>query len=371
MPEPFKNHFHPGFTRALANAIRAVYPAFDTEAFFASVHDEQWEARELKARMRHMTVCLRAFLPDDYRSALAILRALEPPPDRYRLALLVLPDFVEVYGLADWDASIAALEQFTQQSTAEFAVRPFIIADQPRMMEQMLRWAGHENEHVRRLASEGCRPRLPWGVALPALKRDPTPILPVLERLKNDESEYVRRSVANNLNDIAKDNPDIALATLRRWNREHGEGVRWVVAHGLRTLVKEGNRDALALLGYEADGGFALNDLTVTPDTVRVGENITLRFAVENRAGAPLNLMIDYIIHHARANGKRSPKVFKLTKRTLAPGERVEIRRQHSFRPVTTRRYYAGEHVAEIQINGVVCGSAPFMLVDAPDGERA
>lgn len=367
MPEPFRNHFSPQFTTLLAEAIGAVYPAFDHLAFTTRVHDEQWDARALKDRMRHMTRGLRGLLPDDYPAALAILRQAAPKLDRFRLPLLVFPDFVEVYGLDHWDESIAALEQFTQQSSAEFAVRPFIVRDQARMMAQMERWAGHESEHVRRLASEGCRPRLPWGMALAAFKRDPAPILPILERLKNDASEYVRRSVANNLNDIAKDNPAAALETLRRWHEEHGAGVRWVVAHGLRTLVKQGHPEALTLLGYGAASGFALRDLTVTPETVTVGDSITLRFVVESHADVPLNLMIDYIIHHTRANGQRTPKVFKLAKRTLAPGWRLEISRRHSFRPVTTRRYYAGEHVAEIQINGVVAGSASFMLVDAPD----
>ncbi len=192
---------------ALGAVIQAEYPAFDTQGFAARVFDESWEDLELKGRMRHITLALGDMLPADYRLALGILHRVLPSLGYYGFEKMVFPDYVGVYGLDDWEASMPALEVFTQEVSAEFAIRPFIIRYQDQTMAQMQRWAGHEHPEVRRLASEGSRPRLPWGIALPALKADPAPILPILERLRADEAETVRRSVANNLNDISKDNP--------------------------------------------------------------------------------------------------------------------------------------------------------------------
>lgn len=363
MPEPFKNIYAQPFFDALCAAVGAEYPAFDRAAFLAGIYDGQWEGRELKARMRHVTLTLRPLLPGEYRAALDVLRrAARRLDERFSFPALIFPDFVEIYGLDDWEASIPALEQFTQQSTGEYAVRPFIVRDQDRMMAVMRDWARHDNHHVRRLASEGCRPRLPWGMALPAFKADPAPILPVLDTLKNDDSEYVRRSVANNLNDIAKDNPGVVLDVLRGWRAHHeNDRVARITSHALRSLVKQGNPDALALLGYDTGGMVRVCDLTAD-ETVAAGGALNFAFKVECHGDEAHNVIIDYIIYHQRANGQLTPKVFKLSKRTLAPGESLRISRKHSFKPVTTRRYYPGEHAIAVQINGVVSERRSFML---------
>src|SRR5262245_34951898 len=238
MPEPLKNMYNTQFIQNLSTAIQSVDSSFNAENFAQQVLNHEWEKRELKDRMRHITHSLRATLPAEYATALTVLRraATHPLLTNYTFEMMICPDFVEVYGLQDWEVSLAALEQFTQQCSAEFAVRPFIVQDSERMMAQMLQWASHENHHVRRLASEGCRPRLPWAMALPAFKADPTLIMAILETLKHDESEYVRRSVANNLNDIAKDNPQVVLVTLKQWNEIKSKEMQWVMNHGLRTL---------------------------------------------------------------------------------------------------------------------------------------
>jgi 3-methyladenine DNA glycosylase AlkC len=366
MAEPLKDmFFKPEFFDDLAAVFKAVYPAFEAETFLARIYDEGWEDRALKERVRHTTLTLGGLLPEDYRTALSRLRQVAPALDSYGFEKMIFPDFVEVYGLDDWDASLPALEQFTQQASAEFAVRPFIVKDQERMMAQMLEWTQHESHQVRRLASEGCRPRLPWVIALPALKADPSPILPILEQLKLDESESVRRSVANNLNDISKDNPGVVVDLLREWQTHDTEEMRWITSHALRTLVKAGDPDALELLGYPSQPAILVKNLVVEPDTIAIGENVTFSFEVESTGGSPQYLMIDYVVHLMRAKGKQTPKVFKLTKRTLAPGERLHITKQHSFAPVTTRKYYAGEHAVEIQINGTSFGRGEFIVMDA------
>ncbi len=364
MPEPFKNLFNQAFFDALSGAVSRVYPAFDKATFLARIFDDQWEKRELKDRMHHTAAVLHSVLPDDYRTAIGILRQVSRGTDGLSFGSMVFPDFVEAYGLDDWETSIPALEQFTQQSSAEFAVRPFILKYPERMMAQMLAWAKHDSEQVRRLASEGCRPRLPWAIALPAFKADPSPILPILEQLKADPSEFVRRSVANNLNDIAKDNPQAVIDTLRRWRAEDASPeMTAILNRALRTLVKAGNPQALELLGFTHQATFAVKNLTVAPESIPMGGELTFSFDVQSLCDTPQALMIDYVMHLQRSNGKLTPKVFKLVKKTLAPGETVTISKRHSFRAVTTRKYYPGAHAIEIQINGVLCERQDFTVM--------
>jgi 3-methyladenine DNA glycosylase AlkC len=362
MADALKDMYNPAFFADLTAAVNAVYPAFDAEKFHVGIYDETWEDRPLKNRVRHIAMTLRGLLPDDYRSALDVLRAAAPHLSGYGFQLMFLPDFVELYGMDDWDASLPALETFTQLCSSEFAVRPFILHDSARMMDQMLHWTEHENHHVRRLATEGCRPRLPWAMALPVFKRDPAPVLKVLECLKNDPSEYVRRSVANNLNDIAKDNPDTVIGTLRRWQTEPGEGTEWITRHALRTLIKSGHMEALDLLGYQAGSGLTVRGFQLGADTIQVGESLSFAFEIASAADAAQDLMIDYIVYFVKANGKRAPKVFKLAQRKINPGESLRIEKKHSFKPITTRVYYPGEHALALKINGQEFEGGVFIL---------
>jgi 3-methyladenine DNA glycosylase AlkC len=358
----FKDVFNEQSVGALAEAIWEAYPGLDREAFLAGVLDEGWADLELKQRMRQISTMLGGFLPADYRTALNILRRALPRLTGYGFVVAVFPDFVEVFGLDDWEASMAALEEFTQVMSAEYAIRPFIVRYPERTMAQMLAWAGHENAEVRRLATEGCRPRLPWGMALEALKADPSPILPILEALKRDESESVRRSVANNLNDISKDNPDAVLEVLRRWQAEGGEEIGWITRHALRTLLKAGRPEALELLGFSPEPAIAVRNLAVEPETVSMGGEVTFSFEIESLSDRPQALMIDYVVYSVKASGQRSLKVWKLSTRTLQPGQVLRITRRHSFAPVTTRTYYPGEHAVEPKINGKLFGRVVFVV---------
>jgi 3-methyladenine DNA glycosylase AlkC len=357
-----KELFNEESVGALSAAIHREYPALEVEAFVTDVFDDGWEARELKQRMRHITTVLGHSLPTDYRAALDVLRRAMPALDGYGFVKMVFPDYVEVFGLDDWEASMLALEAFTQEASAEFAIRPFIVRYQDRTMAQMLAWSEHEHPEVRRLASEGCRPRLPWGIALPDLKADPTPILPILEKLKQDESESVRRSVANNLNDISKDNPEMVIETLRHWQLKGSKEIQWITNHALRTLIKAGDANALELLGYARDPAIMVSNVRVEPKSVPIGGKLALSFDVESLSDQPQKLMIDYVVYYVKASGKLSPKVWKLAKRTLGPREVLQVRKTHSFAKVTTRRYYPGEHAIEPQINGKQYGQASFTV---------
>ncbi|HLU10537.1 MAG TPA: DNA alkylation repair protein [Oceanobacillus sp.] len=347
----------------VAAALEQVYPAFDRAAFFARIYDDTWEQRTLMQRMRHIPVVLRTLLPPDYREALEILQRAAPLLRHHGFHVVGFSEFIALYGLDDWEASLPALAYLTRFASSEFAVRPFILKDTPRMMAQMLAWAGDENEHVRRLAREGCRPRLPWGVAFPAFKKDPSPILPILERLKNDPSEYVRRSVANNLNDIAKDNPHVVIEVLRRWQVDADKNVQWIIQRALRSLVKAGHTEALALLGYTNGAEVTVKSLTLSADKVTMNQPFTLCAEIESQGSQPQNLVIDYVVYFMKANGKQAPKVFKLTKATLQPGETLKIEKKLSFQPITTRAYYAGEHAIALKINGEESQRAAFHLV--------
>jgi len=355
-----KQMFNQSFVATLATAIQAAYPSFDTATFVTRVFDPDWETRELKARMRHITTTLHDFLPADYRAALQILHQAALDLGEYGFEKMIFPDYVEVYGLDDWSASLPMLEEFTKFVSAEFAVRPFLARDLTTMMQQMERWAQHPDFNVRRLASEGCRPRLPWAMRIPALIRDPAPILPILERLKDDAAETVRRSVANNLNDIAKDHPAVVVDCLQRWQAAATPEIRWVINHALRSLVKQGHNQALTLLGYGAAPQVAVRNLTIEPTSIALGGEARLSFEIVGQGDQPQDLVIDYVLHYQKANGKLAPKVFKLSKVTLQPGQAITLRKTVSFRPITTRTYYPGAHTIAPQINGVLYPAIPF-----------
>jgi 3-methyladenine DNA glycosylase AlkC len=351
LAEPLKNMYNQAFFDDMVAAFTQIQPSFNRGAFFERIFDAAWDARPLKERTHHVAAVLRAVLPGEYGAAVDILKQAAPLLQRYSYQLMFFPDFVEMYGLDNWDISIPALAFFTQYISAEFAVRPFIAQDTARMMRQMLDWAGDDNHHVRRLASEGCRPRLPWATALPDFKRDPAPILPILERLKNDPSEYVRRSVSNNLNDIAKDHPDVVLKVLRRWSTDATPETDWIIRRALRTLVKDGHSEALGLLGFNG-AAVAVKELTLSADAIQLGETLTFAFEIESQADAPQDLMIDYVVYFMKANGSLAPKVFKLTQRQIQPRETLRIQKKHAFVPISTRVYYPGEHGLALKING-------------------
>jgi 3-methyladenine DNA glycosylase AlkC len=357
-----KDMYNDQYVADLTAAVRIEFPAFDGSSFAGQVFGDGWQERELKDRMRHITIVLHGLLPRNYRAALDVLRRAAPNLSQYSFENMVFCEFVGVYGLEDWEASIPALEEFTQLISAEFAVRPFIQKDRDRMMAQMLAWAYHDSAEVRRLASEGCRPRLPWGISLPSLKADPSPILPILEQLKLDESEAVRRSVANNLNDISKDNPEVVIAILQRWQALGCEEIDRITGHALRGLLRAGNPDALELLGYPPDPAIAVRHLKVEPETIPFGGMVIVSFDIESLGDQPQNLMIDYVMHYMKASGELRPKVWKLSKRTIRPGEVVQISKRHSFQAVTTRKHYPGAHAVEPKINGRLFGRVMFTV---------
>ena len=356
MPEPLKNIFSRPLIEPFAGEVRAVWPKFSTPAFLDEVFDAGWESLELKQRIRRISHILRGHLPPAYPDALDIVvqttrRYLTQHGEKLTFEYIFLPDFVETHGVDAPDYSIPALETITRWSSAEFAVRPFLITYPERMHAQMLAWSRHASPMVRRLSSEGIRPRLPWGMGVPALKRDPSPILPILENLKNDPAETVRRSVANNLNDIAKEHSGLVLGIAERW-LGHSPETDWIVRHACLGLLKKGNAAALAHFGFQQGvEGIEITSLTGT-DTVPVGGRLDFSFVVKNTSGHSAQIRLEYGIDYQTISGKISYKVFKIKELELSPGQTEPIVRHQSFQDFTTRKHYPGPHRLRILVNG-------------------
>jgi len=374
MGEPFKNLINAEVVRAIGHHLQRADAGLDRRGFEARALTGL-DALELKARVLQVADALVATLPADVDRAAGLLEAsLGPPGAGDDLGALRTSE----RGLAGWavwplteaiarlaidapERGLAALHAMTQRLTAEFAIRPFIVRHPALCFATLARWATDPSAHVRRLVSEGSRPRLPWGLRLQALVLDPSPTLPLLAALQDDPSEYVRRSVANHLNDIAKDHP----ARVAEWLVRHLPGAsaerRALLRHASRTLIKQGDPAVLAAWGLgQAFRGVA--EWTLAPARVTVGGELTLRLTLRSTAATRQRLMIDYAVHHMKANGSRSPKVFKGWALELGPREERALERRHSFKPITTRRYHPGAHTVDLRINGQVLGEAVFQL---------
>ncbi|MCW0826304.1 DNA alkylation repair protein [Clostridioides difficile] len=357
MPELLKNMYNRESLYEVAVAIQSVYNSFKVDEFIKSTMDETWNNLELKARCRKISMSLGMYLPEDYKEALSIL---EKSVTGFYFAFF-FPDFVEVYGQDDinWDLSISALERNTEYWSSEFAVRAFIIKDEERMMAQMRKWSKHKSEHVRRLASEGCRPQLPWGQAISKFKKDPTPVLPILEQLKTDTSTYVQKSVANNLNDISKTHPDLVISIAKDWYGKN-KSTNWIVKHGCRTLLKKGNRDVLALFGYDDTTSINLQDFTLETTSISIGEDLTFSFNILAKKATKTRL--EYGIDYMKSNGKKSRKIFKISEVSLKENEKKSYMKKHSFADVSVRKHYPGIHSIAIIINGIEKDKLDFEL---------
>ena len=363
MAELLKHRYTNGYIQNLASVVQEHYSEFAVEEFCNAVLGDGWADRELKDRMHHIAVCLQQAIKLDYPDSIEVLKKVAPEFGGF--GAMIFPDFVETFGMDHWQVSISALEYFTRFSSSEFSVRPFIIQDSKRMMKQMLAWSLHEDEHVRRLASEGCRPRLPWAMALPEFKRSPDAIMPILENLKQDPSLYVRRSVANNLNDIAKDNPQVTLDSAKSWIGKHPD-TDWLVKHASRTLLKKGDPQALALFGFSNQNSI-VQGIELSRETLSIGESLTFSFEVKSKDGELGKTRIEYAIDFMKSNGKLSRKVFKISEGEISSDTKL-CTKKHSFKQLSTRVHYAGRHQLNIIVNGIEKCSVGFELLAEESG---
>ena len=355
MSSLLKDIYSAGFYNRFADVLTKVLPAFDKQRFISLIFTDGYENKALKERMRHNSIVLHQFMPADFSSAVDAMEKLicRLREDRFgedSLAMMFLPDYIEVYGLDHYEHSVKALEFITQFVSCEFAVRPFLLKYTDQMLAQQQAWSLHENYKVRRFASEGSRPRLPWGLAIPSLKKDPTRVLAILENLKNDPSEWVRKSVANNLNDISKDHPAMMMDIARRWKGTSKE-TDAIIKHASRTLLKQGHNEILDHYGLEGKNVSVSDFAVITPD-VKIGDNLEFMFSVSNDHPEKQSVRLEYGVYYNKANGQLSKKVFKISERLYQSGEKAEIRRKQSFKLITTRKFYPGKHQLSIIVNG-------------------
>ena len=360
MPSQLKDMFDPARYRSLASELSTLSPSFNATAFLSHTLTGLAD-RELMDRMRRTSTGVALALPVPYREQLTVLRALAPRLSSGFVSIF-LSDFVAQHGLdpAHSTDSLDALREFTRYGSAEFAIRPFIQRDPAGTLALLHRWTADTDEHIRRLASEGSRPRLPWGARLQFLVADPTPTLPILTALRADPSLYVRKSVANHLNDITKDHPDLALDLVSTWDRTQPH-TAWIIRHALRTLIKRGHPRALALLGAGAAPKLTAT-FSVSPKRIQLGATVTVTATLTSTASRAQSLLVDYVVHYARASGKGSEKVFKWKPLTLSPGETLTITKRQTIRDFSTRRHHPGRHRLELQINGRRLSETAFTL---------
>ncbi len=356
MSNLLKDIYSPKFYDKFSDLIGEIIPSFDKEKFTNLIFDKTWESKELKERMKHTTNVLHNFLPSDFEKATTIIEKIITKLRQNKftetsIEFMFFPDYIETYGIDHFEASVKSIEFVTQFTSCEFAVRPFIIKYGDKMIQQMHNWSLHENHKVRRLSSEGSRPRLPWAIAIHELKKNPTPILSLLENLRNDPSEWVRRSVANSLNDIAKDNPNVVIEIAKQW-KGYNKETDSLIKHGCRTLLKQGNTEILELFGLVNNPKIQVKIFKIQTPKISIGESLGFSFTIQNTDEQTLTVRLEYGIHYLRQNGQLSKKVFKISERQIQPSEIIDIQRKQSFKIITTRKFYAGQHKLSLIING-------------------
>jgi 3-methyladenine DNA glycosylase AlkC len=366
----FKDQIDRALIDRLAAAFVGADPAFDVASFRQRAANGLTPL-ELKARISHVAGALGATLPESFGEASAVVDAVFSDPlavDSAGLSGWDAWPVVEWAGAAGRDEPNAGLEllaRLTRYASAEFAIRPYIDDDPDGVHERLSDWVDRDDEHVRRLVSEGTRPKLPWAPKLATAVEDPAYAVDLLDRLVDDPSEYVRRSVSNHLNDLCRVDPSLARRVAGAWLGTADERTRagreWVVRRGLRTLVKAGDADALRLLGHEPDLDLQAALEVLTP-VVEMGSAAEWLLRLRSAEQDSHEVIVDYAIHHVRADGSTGRKVAKWTTRTIGPGEELELRRRHAIRPITTRTYHSGVHLVEVQVNGTVVASGSFEL---------
>lgn len=349
--------FNRTYYKNLAQVLASVYKSFKAEAFVKEV-TENFEPLSLNERMRNTSKVLQKYLPENYISTIGIMKEVIPQL-KGGYTNLIFPDFVAQFGQPNFSLSLDALKYFTQFGSSEFAIRTFLKQDLKATLNEMYKWANDENEHVRRLASEGSRSRLPWSFKLDAIIQNPSLTTPILQTLKADDALYVRKSVANHLNDITKDSPEHVLNLIKTWDQSHPH-TAWIIKRGCRSLLKQGDKKSMAVFNLTKDVKLAIKKISLNKSLLRLNDVLVFQFDLVSQKKTDQRLMVDYRIHYSKKSGVQLPKVFKLKELVLKPGETIAIKKQQRFQDFTTRKLHTGTHVLEIVINGEVMVKKKF-----------
>jgi 3-methyladenine DNA glycosylase AlkC len=352
---------------ALTSAMRGAAPALP----FTQLRSAEIAPLSLRERSDLLRDALLADVPGDYALFVATVRVAMRDAAFTGWLIWPVTSAIALKATAEgtneaFDDGLALLGTLTSRLSSEFAIRSLLAHDLDRSLAIIRGWTTSDDAHLRRLASEGTRPFLPWARRVPAILARPELTVPLLDALYRDESDYVRRSVANHVNDLARQHPELAVAATARWLADPDENTAQLVRHALRTLIKNGNAEALSQLGF-APATVDVSGLRVAAAAIQFGGTVSFSASIRNGGSESARLAVDYVMHHQKANGTLTTKTFKLTTATLAPGETLAIARDHSFRTITTRKYYAGEHAIGLQVNGVNLGEVAFTVLPAQD----
>lgn len=366
MADLLKNIYNDSFFEKFIAAATSVAQNFDAENFLKTVKSEDWEGKALKERATHLAISLEKHLSGDYFEQVAQIFKMIPVLEKagfkkQNLEFIFFPEFVQLFGSEKVAFSLDALEKITDFVSAEFAIRHFIVADTDLTLQKMTNWASHQNENVRRLASEGTRPRLPWGIGLKIFQKNPIPCLPILESLKNDDSEYVRRSVANHLNDISKDNPDLVKKIIADWKGQTKE-TDALLKHAARTMLKKGNVEVLGHFGISNVVLTQIEDFNLTPQELKIGESLNFSFNIRINSEKTEKLRLEFAVYYVKANGSLSKKIFQISENKFEANKTYTFTKSLSTKNLTTRKHYAGLHRLAIVVNGEEKVEANFML---------
>jgi 3-methyladenine DNA glycosylase AlkC len=359
-----KHQFNANLLKRLAAALSPHFPKLDAKKLI--LISSALEKLEMKPRVHLIRDELKTVLPDHYPDALKILVKTLKDGKLEGFAVWPIAEFIQTYGTDHALISLEALKILTTHFTSEWAVRPFILKHQTQTMKFLLECSKHKNVDVRRWASEGSRPRLPWGERLQEFVKDPKPTRAILENLKFDSELFVRKSVSNHLNDISKDHPEYVIQLLKEWQKkakgEDEKKVEWIIHRSLRTMIKNGHPAALELIGVSHGAAVELVGFKLEPKIVKMGERLNFEIELKSTSKKSQKLVIDYLMHFVKSNGGTTAKVFKLRAVEISAGSRVHIKKSHSLKKITTRVYFPGEQFLEIQVNGKVLAKKKWLL---------
>jgi 3-methyladenine DNA glycosylase AlkC len=359
MADALKDMFNKKFYNRLALEFTRADKNFPAEEFIKDVTGGLDEM-SLNQRLRHTTVTMKKYLPADYKRSLDIMYEVIPG-FKSHYTCFIFPDFVGQYGHDHVRLSLHALKEFTKFGTSEFAIREYLKRDLQGTLKVMNKWADDKNVHVRRLASEGSRPRLPWSFSLPGIMNNPELTRPILEKLKGDDELYVKKSVANHLNDFSRTSTDWMLNLIGGWDKKD-ENTAWIIKHASRTLIKKGHPGSLAIFDFEKNVKAELKSFKLKSAKISLGEDLQFSFDLVSEKSKPQKLVIDYVIHYAKKSATGGRKVFKLKELELKPGNTISISKTQSFKDLSTRKHYEGKHAVEIMVNGKSYGKKEFFL---------
>lgn len=357
--EPLKEMFNRKYFEILAKEFQKAHKQFDADTFLKKVTDDL-DVLELNQRLRKTTLILKQHLPANYLKALTILKKVIPNL-KPGYTNLVFPDFVGMYGQENLDTSLDALRYFTCYGSSEFAIRVFLKKDFDYTIKLMYTWALDQNYHVRRLASEGSRPRLPWSFKLDKVVENPLLTLPIVEALKSDPELYVRKSVANHLNDVSKEHPEFVLDLVEKWKGKSPH-TDWILRHASRTLLKQGHIKVLSHFGIKHNASIITSEFKILNKKIKVGDSLDFNFSLINNGLKSVKVRIEYALYFRNTSGSLSKKVFKISERDILKAQTLSFKRKHSFKIITTRKYNAGIHKLAMVISGKEGKAIEFIL---------